>query len=317
MYKGMMYYTLSDFEKIGFNINTSDIVTTDTLDIINSLTDQVSSPSYSKSPSFNKEYNKKSKKHHDTVKPEDWEAIRNFQKTEIKPQEGTEKDISTVRQLINKITLKTYDIVFEKIIENLDRIISENSDNLDENMNIIGNAIFKMATSNTFNSKSFSKLCGDLCNKYDFMKNIINNNIIEFMKLFENMEFVDPNDDYDKFCKINIINDNRRAMSLFLCNLFEISIIDFTPIYNVLNKLLHMIFENKMDETKKLANDEIIENIFIIINNSPLNVLKEMDTWNYLHENICSLTTINVKETPGISSKCKFKNMDIKTLLEK
>ena len=41
------------------------------------------------------------------------------------------------------------------------------------------------------------------------------------MKLFENMEFVSPDEDYDKFCEMNITNEKRRAMSLFLTNLYK------------------------------------------------------------------------------------------------
>ena len=90
------------------------------------MADQVASPTYDKTPVFNnnssttKPFNRKKKKTSEVINDEDWEAIRNFQKTELIKSEGIQKDIDSIRSLINRITEKTYDLIIEKLTEKLD-----------------------------------------------------------------------------------------------------------------------------------------------------------------------------------------------------
>ena len=43
--------------------------------------------------------------------------------------------------------------------------------------------------------------------------------ISEFLELFNNIQYVDPNVDYNLFCKINVDNEKRQSLSLFFVNL--------------------------------------------------------------------------------------------------
>jgi hypothetical protein len=321
-----MIYTLSEIENISWNMIDKSI-SQDTLDLINSLTDQVASPTYSRTPVFNnannnsnKQFNKRKPKKNQEINAEDWEAIRNFTKTEIVKSEGIQKDIDDIRCLINKITEKTYDKVIERLDEKINAI-SDNKEafNASEDKNKIGKAIFTMATSNSFNSNIYSKLCSYLCSKYDFMNDIIINNVNDFMKLFENIEYADPDVDYDRFCNVNIINDNRRAMSLFMCNLFKHKIVDKQYIEKIINTFVVMIEENLGCEEKKMVNDEISQNLFIIISNIDNKILKEFQIWNEVYEYVNKVCNLNLKlnENKGITSKCKFKHLDIKSQLER
>ena len=216
-------YTIKDFEAIAWTEKNINPLPDETIQLINSLTEQVGSPNYIKTPSFtngDKNFSKKKKKNNESVNSEDWQSIRSFKKTEITKKEGIQKDIDSIRLLINKLTDKTYEKIIEKLFESLDTML-ENSEYDDKSFNLIGYAIFNMATNNKFNSGIYAKLCNELKNKYEFMSSIILHNIEEFMKLFENMVFVSPEDDYDKFCETNILNEKRRSMSLFLCNLYK------------------------------------------------------------------------------------------------
>ena len=71
------------------------------------------------------------------------------------------------------------------------------------------------------------------------------------------------------------------------------------------------------DESKKMEHDEISENLLIIISNIPIVKIKSDDKWKDFIDYIVHLCAINVKDVKGISSKCKFKHMDIKSLIEK
>ena len=312
----MYYYSISDFENIKWN-NTNNPITLseETIKLINSITDEVSAPSYIKTPNFennDKSKFKKKKRDTDMIKPEDWELIRNFQKTEIAKKEGIDKELDNIRSLINKLTEKTYDKILEKIHEILENITTNEEYNLEAN-NKIGYAIFNMATSNKFNSNVYAKFCCDLKSKYSFITTIVNNNIDEFMKLFENMVFVNPDEDYDKFCEMNIVNEKRRSMSLFLTNLYKHEVVPLQliidNIINIQNMIIHpdvLSNVNKRNETEELA-----ENLFIMLTNIDKLTIKSSDKWKNIYDNIIMIKTIDTKLNPGISHKCKFKHMDI------
>ena len=163
-------YTIKDFESIAWTEENIHPLPDETIQLINSLTEQVGSPNYIKTPSFtsgDKIFQKKKKRTNDHVSKEDWQTVRNFKKTEITKKEGIQKDIDAIRLLINKLTIKTYDKILENLFETLD-VMLENSDYDDKSFNLIGYAIFNMATNNKFNSEIYAKLCNELKNKYYF-----------------------------------------------------------------------------------------------------------------------------------------------------
>ena len=312
-----MIYTLNDIEKIVWENNIPELPN-DTINLVNSLSEQVGAPTYIRTPSFSNNNNiiknnfKKKKKNTDEVSPEDWETIRTFHKTEINKKEGIEKEIDNIRLSINKLTEKTYDKIIDNILSKLDDI--NNNDDYDSNsLDKIGYAIFNMATSNKFNSNIYAKLCCELKVKYDFMTDIITNNISQFMKLFENMEFVSPEENYDKFCEINIINEKRRSMSLFLTNLYKFNVITLDFVLNNIMNIQNMIVneEEIFNSNRKSEVEELSENLFILLTNIKLSILKTSNEWNKIYSNIRFITNFTLDNNSSISHKAKFKHMDI------
>jgi hypothetical protein len=315
-----MIYTLNDIEKIAWGDNNI-VLPTDTIDLINSLSEQVGAPTYIKTPSFsinnnnNNNYSKnnnKKKKKTDIISNEDWDTIRNFQKTEITKKDGIEKEIDNIRLSINKLTERTFDKIIENIHIQLNDI--NDNDNYDSNsMNKIGYAIFNMATSNKFNSKVYAKLCCELKEKYEFMTDIIENNISQFMELFENMIFVSPDENYDKFCEMNIINEKRRSMSLFLTNLYTYKVITIDIIMNNITNIQNMIIDKDsiLNSDKIQEIEELSENLFILLSNMNFDELKSNSEWSNIYNNIMFIKNVDINIFLGISHKAKFKHMDI------
>jgi hypothetical protein len=174
-------YTLSEIENICWKAEHLPLPE-DTIKIIDTISEQVGAPSYNRTPTFQNKTapggvgGNRRKKKNEEINAEDWEAIRTFQKTEIVKKEGIEKEIDSIRLLINKLTEKTYDKIVESMITTLNEI-HENGNYNDESVNKIGFAIFNMATSNKFNSNVYARLCSKLLSEYDFMNSIIHNNI--------------------------------------------------------------------------------------------------------------------------------------------
>ena len=316
-------YTIQDFENIKWANNATFTLPQETISLIQLLTEQVGSPTYVKTPNFSnnadnntnvrvKPVYKKKGKHVEEISPDNWETLRSFQKTEFVKKDGIEKEIDGIRLLINKLTEKTYDKIIEKLFAALDEItVNENYDA--EYINKIGYAIFNMATSNKFNSNVYARLACELQAKYVFMTDIIVYNINEFMKLFENMEFVSPDENYDKFCEMNIVNEKRRSMSLFLTNLFKNNVITLDYVFDNINNIQNMIVnEDTMKNSNKIAEvEELCENLYILLSNIPVATLKSYSQWNVVYDNIIKIKSIDIKQYCGISAKAKFKHMDI------
>jgi hypothetical protein len=306
-------YTIKDFEEIIWAGNNITPLPDETIQMINSLTEQVGSPNYIKTPSFtieDRNFSKKKKKNNESANTENWQSIRSFKKTEITKKEGIQKDIDTIRLLINKLTNKTYDIIIEKLFESLD-IMVENSNYDDNSFNLIGYTIFNMATNNKFNSDVYAKACKELKNKYEFMSSIIVYNIEEFMKLFENMEFVSPEQDYDKFCETNILNEKRRSMSLFLCNLYKNEVVTIDRIIEYIHNLQLRVVNEMNNEKCKNEIEELSENLYIFLTNIEFNILRKHDDWKLIYERIICIKNSNTTDNIGVSHKSKFKHMDI------
>lgn len=307
-------YTIKDIESIAWSCKDQLLISQSTLDLINSLTEQVSSPNYVKTPSFtnnDKPFPRKKKRVNDNINDvEDWESIRTFKKTEIVKKDGVQKDIDNLRLLINKMTDRTYDKIIVNINETLQNIL-ETGEYDDNSLNLIGYAIFNMATNNKFNSSIYARLCNELKNNYEFMSSIIEHNIKEFMKLFENMEFVLPDENYDKFCEINILNEKRRSMSLFLCNLHKNNVIGLECILQNINNVQGRIMAGISNENSKMEIEELSENLFILLTNTDFKLLSSHEDWANIHQNINCIKGANIQNQPGITHKTKFKHMDM------
>lgn len=308
-------YTLSEIENICWKAEHLPLPE-DTIKIIDTISEQVGAPSYNRTPTFQNKTapggggGNRRKKKNEEINAEDWEAIRTFQKTEIVKKEGIEKEIDSIRLLINKLTEKTYDKIVESMIATLNEI-HENGNYNEESVNKIGFAIFNMATSNKFNSNVYARLCSKLLSEYDFMNSIIHNNITEFMKLFDNMVFVSPEENYDAFCDMNIANDKRRSMSLFLTNLYKNNVITMDIVFANIVNIQNILMTNKNDISKKKENEELSENLYTLLTNIPFLILTKHNGWSIINDNIKIIKNSDSTVNLGISSKCKFKHMDI------
>lgn len=314
-------YTIQDFDNIKWSDSTFTLPQ-ETTDLINLLTQQVGAPTYVKTPSFSNKnstinndknsYRKKKRRNEEVNTPDDWQSLRSFQKTEFVKKEGIEKEIDGIRALINKLTDKTYDKIIEKLTTILDEIKdNENCDDI--YIDKIGHSIFTMATSNKFNSNVYARLANELQTKYEFMTNIVDNNINEFMKLFEDMEFVSPEVDYNKFCEMNVVNEKRRAMSLFLTSLYKNNVITLDFVFDKIISIQNMIMkeETMLNESKYMEVNELSENLYIFLTSIPYSTLVSYSGWSQIMDNLLQIKNIDTKKFMGISPKSKFKHMDI------
>jgi hypothetical protein len=313
-------YTLDDINDIifhGFDYSLPD----ETLKFISELTLQVGSPDYVKTPVFQKRENpmkdeiipkenfkkKKNNKSMEVLNDADWEAIRTFQVTKIEDKEGVDAKIDLIRTYLNKLTDKNYIDIRNKITEIIQNINSEE-------MVKISSIIFDIASTNRFYSKIYADLYSDLSTNYEIMKSTFEENLNKFAELFTNIEYVDPNVDYNKFCEINKINEKRKSLCSFYLNLMTNGIIRRERIMLITRNLLSQIYEFILIDNKKNEVDELTENVSLLYkkelyDNSECKYPKIDD--NTVPEIITKIAKSKVKDYKSLTNKSLFKFMDM------
>jgi len=331
MTTNIMRYTLDDVNKIifdGFDFNLPD----ETLESISQLALQVGSPDYVKTPVFKKRENpmkveqssaqkenmcvKKNKRSRavEIVSDADWNAIRaTFQPTKIEEKTGIDSQIDIIRALLNKLTDKNYMDMRIKIIDTFDKILSENITS--EDILKTSSTIFDIASTNRFYSKIYADIYSELLTKYEIIKNVLQQNFKNFEYLFNNIEYTDPNDNYDKFCEINKINEKRKSLATFYVNIMLNGIISKKEIMIITRNLLAQIYTFISFENKKNEVDELTETIAILYKKD---FYEHDDGRNYeniegytINEVVKKIANSKVKDYKSLTNKALFKFMDL------
>ena len=321
-------YKLEDIEDIsfkGFDYQIPD----DVMEKISNLAMQVGSPDYVKTPVFKKRENpmkvdindinsdkdfkrKRKNKAQQITNDDDWENIKTFQTTKIETKTGIDADFDIIRALINKITQKNYLEICNKIIENIENLISNNSE---ADLTNIGSNIFEIASSNRYYSEMYAQLYTDLSKKFDFVKDKHEENLIKFTDLFNNINYVDPNENYDRFCEINKENEKRKSLAAFYMNLMNYGIISKKEIMNITRDLLSKVYEFIYIENKKNEIEELTETISILYNkhlyendnNDDYEKIKGFT----INEIIEKIAKSKIKDYKSLTNKSLFKFMDL------
>ena len=323
-----MRYTLEDINKIlfdGFDFNLPE----ETLENISQLSLQVGSPDYVRTPVFKKRENpmkiepvskelggfKKGKRGKATeiINDDEWDVVRTFQATKIEEKVGIDFQIDNIRVYLNKMSDKNYIDMRNRIIENIDKLIEENITS--EDMLRVSSTIFDIASTNRFYSKIYADLYSDLSTKYDMMKEIFENNFSKFTDLFNNIEYVDPKVNYDRFCEINKTNEKRKAIASFYLNLMFNGIIPKSQIMEITRNLLSQVYSFISIDDKMNEVDELTETIGILYKKD-LYDDDEGDEYEQIegytiNEIVERIANSKVKDYKSLTNKSLFKFMDL------
>lgn len=312
----MMKYTLQDFMNITFN--SFDFALPDeTIELINKLSCQVGSPTYIKTPLFQKRdmkdvnvLNFKKKKNNGKNVDEDWDTLRSFQTTKLEQKVGIDVQIDLIRSYLNKMTDRNFVEIKNKITELLDKLIEDGIEQ--EDITKIGENIFEIASNNRFYSKLYADLYSELIQKYEIMKILFENSLNAYMELFVTIEYVEASEDYDKFCKINKINESRKAISNFFVNLMMNSIISKEVINNLIVSLFKQIHIFIYEDNKKNEVDELVENVCILFRKEVVEMFSSevVDGLTVL-DLIDKLAKSKSKNFTSLSNKSIFKFIDL------
>ena len=315
-----MSYSLDDFHTIcanGHNYKLSE----DVLSIISKIVLEVGSPSYVKTPVFNKKSYTKSDtndniiKRRKPIKKEPTTIQSAYKSTNPDLKTGIALHIDSIRSYLNKLSDKNVTDITHKIIELMDQIINDQNiteETKNDELSNVSKIIFNIASTNRFYSAIYADVYSQLVTKYELIRLTFETNLNVFLDLFNNIEYVDASVDYDRFCKINKDNEKRKALSAFFVNLMNKNIITRAKIIEITHTLAGLLYNYILEDDRKNEVNEIAENLFILYNkkyDSDYNgVIIGSEPINSF---IKRLSKSKVNDYTSLSSKTIFKFMDL------
>ena len=186
---------------------------------------------------------------------------------------------------------------------------------LSEELTRFSSTIFDIASANRFYSKIYADLYSDLSTKYEIMQTAYERNLDKFTGLFNNIEYIDPKVNYDKFCEINKANEKRKALASFYLNLMFNGIIPKVTIMQITRNLLSQIYTLITIDDKKNEVDELTETIAILYKKE-LYEGDEADDYEEIDgltisEIVDKIAKSKVKDFKSLTNKSLFKFMDL------
>lgn len=243
---------------------------------------------------------------------EDWEAMRNFKPTKkVEIKEGLETYIYNLRNALNKISEKNLVKQKEEVYKNMDNIIK--SEEIEQKKNEVVDMVYDIISANKVYSLIYAELYNELVNKYDIFKNKLNNIVIEYKNSLLKVVYISPEENYDEYCKYNKANDKIKSRTLFISNLLKIGMISTSDYFDIMQYLITLLLKNANIDNKENDVDELIENMYIIINYLDKNY-KDIKIYEEYQEMKMRMEEILEKDSDNYKSmtkRCKFRLMDI------
>jgi hypothetical protein len=225
-----------------------------------------------------------------------------------------------VRLLLNKLTDKNYDEYCNTIIRTL-TLYDITSANATE--------IINSALSNQFYIKMYARLYAAILAE-PRLTPLFRPALDEFIATFKAaiavpLVYVTPNENYDRFCEMNVEIARRKATTEFMVNLAHTGTIPYSDVFDVVRAVLRATADKLYDETAKAWLDDLCEHAFIICTDRDV-----MGAWQsselrdvavFVDEAgagaeynlvgfIGFLTKCSIKVQRGLTSKSKFKYAD-------
>ena len=223
-----------------------------------------------------------------------------------------DKVIGDLKVNLNKLTSKNYDKLYEKI-----SLIINNYNDSNFFKEVV-NVIFNVISRNKLNGIIFSKLFKDLSNNNNYFNTLLNTELNNFHKSFEDIKYVSPNENYDKFCVYIKENENKVSLSLFFLECYKNNMINIDEIEKIIKNCINLFTENIIYSNNSNICEELINNIHILlkgilsINNEKEKVKNKL----ILNDVLFDLNINNIKNDKSFNNKIKFKIMDIQDLIK-
>tara|TARA_Y100000816_G_scaffold158493_1_gene113179 strand:+ start:69 stop:944 length:876 start_codon:yes stop_codon:yes gene_type:complete len=238
---------------------------------------------------------------------DNWEKLRqpvDFKATVLKEKIGVDKQLSMIKSSLNKLCFQNYESEKTKIVDLLEEIYKTEQRG-EEVLKIFIN----LACTNIMYAKFYVKLLHELFNKYsDLNEEFIKYDVIDkYKKSLLTIEYIDSEKDFNSYCLNNKNNDKRKGLCNFIVELVIQQIYDEDNIYDLFKYLFEILDMNKESKELIYINDELIDNVYVLVNSSYDTIVKQS-----YYKNIQKvIVEWKSKRFDGISNRSVFKFMDI------
>ena len=248
---------------------------------------------------------------------ENWKKREEFKATVIAKKEGYENLLGELKKFLNKLTTANYDTQVEYVIETVKSIIAldDDEDKIRAALTQSAEVILIVACSNKYYSALYAKLYMRLVDIHHQFLQEKDRVCDKFLNALQEIEIVDPNVDYDRFCAVNKKNDERRAMMLFIINLHKTGGCSMGELSRIVIKIDEMIHSHVSESSFIEYTNELTEIMNIFVTNM-VSEIKTLQEWGFVKDRIVDYSKYKAKDYPGMSSRTIFKYMDMVDLFK-
>jgi hypothetical protein len=306
----MLTYTLDQFADIAANIN-KNALSSEVLSIYDKLLKQLNINTYADNEQRERKPNRRPRNN----KPE---LLSSGKVVEFKQKESVEKTdyekiMINIRGTFNKLSPKNYDTQRDLLMTHLEELTGINDESY---LMECSNHLFDVAGKNKFYSQMYATLYTELFKIYPIFEERKEQFVMECIENMDTIEYVDESQDYEGFCKNNKQNDIRRSMNTFLVHLYKENQCNIQCILKMINTLLDKIALNKGMSTQSHVIEELTENLYIFISEL-ISELKQHTNWKNITDSITEYSKCKVSDYPGLTTRIKFKFMDMMDVVKK
>ena len=260
---------------------------------------------------------------------EKWDDKSGFKTTSASPpvyvvetKSGVEKWLQELRTGLNKLSAKNFDSQKSDIIQCIQNCI-ETEDQTEElqkeNLRTIATAIFNIASTNKFYAELYAKLYKELIQVNIIFQEILLVHVANYASSVKEISYCNPENDYEKYCVNNKVNDARKATAVFLVHLIKEEVIPVMRVLNIIVAFQKLVLEFVDQEDKINEVDEITEILFLLIKEgkSMYDECQGEYIWKFvIKQNIEVLSKYSKKDKKSLSSRAIFKYVDMAELLK-
>jgi hypothetical protein len=236
-----------------------------------------------------------------------WIKKELFKPTQIEKKEGIEEELDNLRALLNKLVENNYEEQKDKIIDCVKNIFDIDDD--EKHIKVM-ERFYTLIINNQRYSKTYSQVYLILLDKYLVLEEYQGIFINRYNDIIHKIEYIDPDENYDEYCRINKLNFQRKCLLCFIVSCVECEIYSFNELLHIINSLFDMLDNNLKSINHQNTNEEIVENIFTVMQQGRHLILNEVCKYDII-DKIKNYSILNLKDNLGYSNRMKFKMLDI------
>lgn len=242
-----------------------------------------------------------------------WDRIREFKTTKIETAlSGPERVIQDIRIILNKINAKNYTLQKNQIIS----LLKEHYNDVNSE---VSQTIFDIASTNRFYAGVYSQLYKELIDQFPIFNDLLNNFLSTFVNDVRDIEYVDPDKDYEVYCAYNKKNDKRKATTVFLVYLMKEEVLSKLKLINIILTFQDLAVKY-VDEPDRINEVEEIGEVLFLFFQEGKGLFQDMQTewiWKFkVAPMVETFSKYKKNDKKSISSRAIFKFMDMIELIK-